>query len=238
MAPGRKVVTVVEFLAQDGRVELTRWLPLLLLLAACGRTEPVDVRDPVDPTLIAILPDGGTLPPIEGGACMGILSLCPRGFHCEAGVCLLNGADAALQVTLQWRNTPRTADDLDLHLLEPLPVQGSCEIWYGSGRLFSCTAVGRLDLDANEECLDTDPSGGPGADTENIIYPSDRAVPKGHYIVRVDYYAECTASASVPFIVTVRNGATLSTRTGVFHAGESDSGNEGSGITVMEFDVR
>jgi hypothetical protein len=212
---------------------------VLVLLAACGRTEPVTTHEPDPPVVVAVVPDGGSPPLINAGTCVGPNAECPRGFHCEAGVCVLNGDTAALQVTLQWMNSPRTPDDLDLHLLEPLPVSGTCEIYFGSGGLFSCNSVGKLDLDANGACVDTDPTGmgGPGSDTENIIYPPGRAAPSGHYIVRVDYWAECSGSMSVPFVLTVRNGATVTTRTGTFHAGEADSGQEGSGITMFEFDV-
>lgn len=217
---------------------MTRGLPFLLLaLAACGRTGLVDYPPvPVDPAVvIPDAPDGGN-PLIVAGTCTGT-DRCPRGFHCEAGVCVLNGNDSLLQVTLQWQNDPRTADDLDLHLVEPRPVSGTCEIYFGTGSLFTCAPVGKLDLDANGACIDTDPAGGPGADTENIIYPPDRSPPSGHYIVRVDYWAECTGSANVPFVVTVRNRGVVTERRGVFHAGESDSGEEGSGVTMMEFDV-
>lgn len=207
-----------------------------MLSAACGRTELVDGYQTTIPTQ-GRRPDAGPVELIEAGACVGTSRLCPRGFHCEAGVCVLNGAQGELQVTLQWKNDPRTPDDLDLHLIEPFPVSGSCEIYFGSGGLFTCDAVGSLDLDANGACFDTDPTGGPGADTENIIYPPGQAVPRGHYIVRVDYWGECGGGVDVPFTVTLRNFGVVTKRTGVFHPGESDSGQEGSGITVLEFDV-
>lgn len=208
---------------------------LLVLLAGCGRTELVDgYQTSLPPPVVRT--DAGQ-ERIEAGDCQGASLICPRGFHCEAGVCVLNGEQGELQVTLQWKNDPRTPDDLDLHLVEPLPVQGTCEIYFGTGGLFACTPVGTLDLDANGACVDTDQSGGPGADTENIIYPPGRPAPRGHYIVRVDYWAECTGPVEVPFVVTVRQGNTLTRRTGVFRPGQSDSGQEGSGVTVLEFDV-
>jgi hypothetical protein len=211
-------------------------LLLAVLLCACGRTELVDGYQLSPPVREAPQADAG-VELIEAGECVGPSRVCPRGFHCESGRCVLNGGQAELQVTLQWKNDPRTPDDLDLHLIEPFPVQGSCEIYFGSGGLFSCSAMGRLDLDANGACVDTAPGGGAGADTENIIYPPDKAVPRGHYIVRVDYWSECGGGVDVPFVVTVRNGPTITRRTGVFHPGESDSGQEGSGVTLLEFDV-
>ena len=214
----------------------------LVVLAGCGRTEPVGPRGHPASQVITPAADAGFTVHLDAGLiiagqCEGPSLDCPRGFHCESGTCVLNGDNSELQVTLQWHNTPRTPDDLDLHLIEPLPVQGTCEIYYGSGGLFSCGAVGVLDLDANGACIDTDPSGGPASDTENIIYPPGRAAPEGHYIVRVDYWSECSGSARVPFVLTVRKGSVVTERRGVFHAGEADSGEAGSGVTVLEFDV-
>lgn len=209
----------------------------LLLITACGRTEPVDgyfppIPDPIQQPLT----DAG-VGLIQGGACQGLGAVCPRGFHCENGVCVLNGGLGELQVTLQWKNLPRTPDDLDLHLLEPTSNGDLCEIYFGSGGLFSCQPMGKLDLDANGACTDTDPTGGPGADTENIIYPAGQAVPRGHYIVRVDYWAECSGVEEVPFEVIVRKGAEVMKRSGLFKAGQSDSGAADSGVTMLEFDV-
>ncbi len=212
-------------------------IAVLFLTAGCGRTEPVKGwQPPIEVPLEHPAADAG-VELINAGACEGPANACPRGFHCEAGVCVLNGDEGELQVTLQWKNLPRTNDDLDLHLLEPLSGGGSCEIYFASGGFFSCQAVGNLDLDANGACMDTDPTGGPGADTENIIYPPGRAVPRGHYVVRVDYWGECGTAVTVPFEVIVRKGATVLKRSGLFRQGESDSGEAGSGVTVLEFDV-
>lgn len=213
-------------------------ISLVFLTTGCGRTEPVKgYYPPVEPPIEHPATDAG-VELINAGPCEGPANLCPRGFHCETGVCVLNGDEGELQVTLQWKHVPRINDDLDLHLLEPSSNGGTCEIFFASGGIFSCQAMGKLDLDANGACEDTDPTGGPGADTENIIYPPGRAVPRGHYIVRVDYWAECDAAASdVPFEVIVRKGAEVMKRAGVFHDGDADSGEEGSGVTVLEFDV-
>ncbi|MFZ5442582.1 MAG: hypothetical protein ACOZQL_21410 [Myxococcota bacterium] len=217
-------------------------LALVLSLVACGRTEPVrGLEEPwpeedagsefhgAVPAVPVMRPDAGQ---IVSGACQGPAQQCPQGFHCESGQCVLNGGNGQLQVTLQWQNSPRTPDDLDLHLIEP----NNCEIYYGSGGLFSCQSVGSLDLDANAGCLDTAGTAGLAFDTENIIYPADRAPPSGHYVVRVDFWGECASSFEVPFVVTVRKGAELQRTTGVFRRGESDMGGLGDGRTVFEFD--
>jgi hypothetical protein len=207
---------------------------VFLLLVACGRTEPVRgyeyFLDPVDAGVV-LGTDGGV---IISGQCEGLAQSCPRGFHCEFGVCVLNGADAPLQVTLQWQNQPRTPVDLDLHLLEPARA-GPCEIYYGTG-IFTCQPVGRLDLDANAACADSARVAGLAFDTENIIYPVGRAVPAGHYVVRVDYWDECNVQSPVPFVVTVRKGTEVTRLTGTFLPGESTQGGAGAGVTVHEFD--
>ncbi len=215
-------------------------LLVMVLGSACGRTEPVrgliekwPAGFVTDAGVTTTTRDGGE---IISGPCEGFAQTCPQGFHCESGDCVLNGGNADLQVTLQWQNTPRTPEDIDLHLVEPAGV-GSCEIYYGSGGLFSCRPVGQLDLDANVSCFDTSTTAGLAFDTENIIYPAGSSAPKGHYIVRVDYFQECGGNIDVPFVVTVRKGTSLTRRTGVFHPGESDSGAEGSGITMIEFDM-
>jgi hypothetical protein len=227
---------------------VTRGLFVLLVVAlsACGRTQPVKGLRERLPNGFEVPDDGGSRVPDGGfttdggqiisGLCQGLAQSCPRGFHCESGQCVLNGATGELQVTLQWQNTPRTADDLDLHLVEPAG-NGTCEIYYGTGGLFSCQPVGSLDLDANASCVDTAGTAGLAFDTENIIYPPGRSPPVGHYLVRVDYWSECVSAAQVPFVVTVRKGTMLTQKRGVFHMGESDNGSQGSGITMLEFDM-
>ncbi len=203
---------------------------MVLLLSACGKTELVDGRN--ESFLPVEISDAGEV--IHAGSCTG--NLCPRGFHCERGVCLLNGNDGQLQVTLQWKNDPRTPEDLDLHVIEP-SVRGPCEIYFATSGRVAC--VGKLDLDANRSCIDSDPSGGLGADTENIIYPFGLDVPRGHYLVRVSYWDECTTfGVDTPYVVTVRNGGTILRRRGAFHPGQSNFGTASSGVTVLEFDVQ
>jgi len=218
---------------------------LLLALAACGKSDPLFPREEhldAGPSDAGLELDAGT--PVDGGYDAGFAvvacvtnTICGEGFHCESGFCTLNGDEGELQITLRWANVPRTPEDLDLHLIEPTPI-GPCEIYYGDANRTlpsSCGAVGKLDLDANAGCtLSYDPS--IGADTENIIYPPFTTPPPGHYIVRVDYYEDCTAALDVPFTVAIRKGDKISVYEGVFHAHDADLGSADAGRTIAEFD--
>lgn len=225
------------------RLLLSLWL--VVALAACGRTAPVGPHEPRPDETVTTGTGGGSGTgggngQITAGLCEGPEQTCHHGFHCEAGSCVLNGGEGQIQVTLQWQNDPRTPDDLDLHLLEPRPGgAGPCEIYYGGDffGLSTCGALGRLDLDANAACIDSDPSGGPGSDTENIIYPADQPAPHGHYVVRVDHWGECSGGRDVPFVVTVRNGGVVTRTPGRFSAADTDQGSAGAGVMVVEFNV-
>lgn len=190
-------------------------------------------------------PDGGLLVPdagvatdagVDGGpSCPGPRDggiapcqvECPRGFSCVNNECVLNGGFADLQVTLRWDST----EDLDLHLDEPVPDGGVCELWYGD-RTPAC-AVGALDLDSQAGCtMDL-------VLIENIVYPTDGGVPpSGTYAVRVDHYANCSAITWVPFEVEVRKGSTRIGLCGVFKSTDPDwrnAGAAGSGRPILTF---
>jgi hypothetical protein len=216
---------------------------LLLGLGACARSEPFSPRDRIDPPTEVVDPplpppdpiDPSTL--ITAGPCDS-QGGCHDGFHCNsATVCELNGSDGPLQFTLQWRHVPRTPDDLDLHVVEP----NGCELYFANkndGFLGStCDATGSLDLDANAFCSDTNPGDDPGADTENVIYPTDRRPPSGHYIVRVDHWETCVDDDLVEFVVTVRNHSVVTRFNGTFHSFDADEGGAGSDRTITTFDL-
>jgi hypothetical protein len=91
--------------------------------------------------------------------------------------------------------------------------------------------VGSLDLDSNAGC------GLDNVDIENVIYPDPDggvAPPSGQYIVRVDFYANCDQTQSVPFQVEVRKNGQLSIYCGGFGSAD-DHGSAGSGLTVATF---
>jgi hypothetical protein len=171
---------------------------------------------------------------------------CSRGFECINGQCVLRGSEGPVQVTLRF-NQP---EDLDLHVEEPLPDGGQCDIYYGDpsrppdagpvtfgmitippGPLSRCGAQGWLDLDSNPACeIDN-------VDVENVIYPNGGIAPSGHYIVRVDYYQWCSAAGPVPYEVEVRANGQTEYYCGQFDPNDSDSGGENSGVTIAGFTV-
>ncbi len=163
-----------------------------------------------------------------------------------SGQCVLRGSDGPVQVTLRF-NQP---EDLDLHVVEPLPDGGSCEIWYGNTNNYgdgglplgimlpfpipepaSCGAKGWLDLDSNPACqIDN-------VDTENVIYSPNTVPTSGHYIVRVDYYEYCSASGPVPYEVEVRANGVTEYYCGSFDPGDSNGGGANSGVTIAGFTI-
>ena len=185
----------------------------------------------------------GYVPP-TGQACT---SECARGFECVGGVCVLRGQSGDVQVTLRFDQE----EDLDLHVVEPYPDGGSCDIYYGNpgqnpngasppfdpcasplGGLLcanKCDTAGWLDLDAYAAC---NPS---NVMVENIIYPAGQPAPKGTYTVRVEYYAACTPSYPVPYEVEVRANGQRRYYCGTFGPNASHGGNAGAGTTVATF---
>lgn len=141
-------------------------------------------------------PDGGACAPRDAGPVSCTVN-CGDGFTCQGGTCVLNGGSGPVQITLRWN----TSEDLDLHVDEPRPNGGTCEIYYGNSNrptgTSSCGAVGSLDLDSNPGCSYD------GVEIENVIYPPGTA-PSGHYFVRVDHYANCSPLTQVPFELEVR----------------------------------
>jgi uncharacterized protein YfaP (DUF2135 family) len=154
---------------------------------------------------------------------------CNEGFHCLNGSCVLNGGSGPVQVTVRWD----TDTDVDLHLDEPTPGGGHCEIYYGDtgGSSSSCGALGELDLDSNAGCsID-------GVDIENIIYPPGSTAPSGTYVVRVDYYDNCSVTTSIPYEIEVRVNGQTTSWCDVFNASDADSGGANSGRVITTFVV-
>lgn len=188
------------------------------------------------------LPDGGHLVFNGTGSCApqdaGVQTCtasCDEGFTCLGGVCVLNGGGGPVQVTLRWND----AEDLDLHLDEPLPNGGVCEIYYGDinspADPSSCGAVGSLDLDSEAGCTYD------GVDIENIIYSASKPAPKGVYTVRVDHYQNCDSTLKmIPYEVEARFDGMTVGLCGVFVPSDADwdnGGSAGDGRPVLTFTV-
>jgi hypothetical protein len=121
-----------------------------------------------------------------------------------------------VQVSVAW-DSPA---DVDLHVVEP----GSEEIYYGNTQ---SAAGGVLDLDSNAAC------GTDGPRNENITYPNVTP-PGGTYIVRVDNWDSCGATAT-NFVVTIRvAGHALQVLQGQF-TDPGDQGGANSGLTLGSF---
>lgn len=176
----------------------------------------------------------GSCAPQDGGV-VGTTCVpsCPEGLTCVNGACQLNGANGPVQVTLRWNTT----EDVDLHVLEPLPAGGTCEIYYGDtnqpGDPSSCGAVGSLDLDSEAGCANDN------IDIENVIYPPAVMAPRGTYSVYVDHYANCSTVTVVPFEVEARFNGTTVGLCGVFRSTDPDweNANSTSGRLVMQFTI-
>ena len=121
-----------------------------------------------------------------------------------------------IQVSISWD----TGTDVDLHVLEPT----GCEIYYGND---SCPSGGWLDLDSNPGCsMDW-------VNNENIFWPEGHA-PVGTYIVRVDFWEDCSWSGA-NYTVTLHYCGDVETYDGHFNPGSDDMGGAGDGVTVATF---
>lgn len=159
---------------------------------------------------------------------------CVHGFSCVGGRCQLNGGNGPVQITLRFPH----AEDLDLHVREPLPDGGHCELYYGdkgplpdSGTVSSCGAQGWLDLDSNAACsIDN-------INIENVIYDPSHPAPSGRYEVYVDYYQFCLTGASIDYEVEVRSNGGTRFYCGSFTPFQADEGGRGSGRPVTFFNI-
>lgn len=160
---------------------------------------------------------------------------------------MLNGKNGLVQVTLRFDQ----AEDLDLHVIEPLRDGGNCEIFYGNTNNYwdggglpfplpfplppppaSCGAYGWLDLDSNAGCnIDN-------VDVENYIYQPGVSPTPGVYTVRVDYYQNCSAFQNVPYEVEVRANGVSRYYCGFFGSNQSDHGSWNSGRNITQFTIR
>ena len=121
-----------------------------------------------------------------------------------------------VQVTLSW-----DADsDVDLHVVDP----SGEEIYFGDRESAS---GGMLDRDSNAACAID------GIRNENIFWPVG-ATPRGTYVVRVNYWADCDVP-DTNWTVLINNGGDIEVVTGSF-TGVGVGGGLGSGEEVARFE--
>jgi hypothetical protein len=167
-------------------------------------------------------------------------SECPKGYTCQGGRCVLRGSTGPVQVTLRFKDP----EDLDLYVVEPLVDGGTCEIFYQQPGvnptpppiplpfpipMTTCGAKGWLDLDSNRGCTIDN------VDVENIIYSPGVVATSGRYVVRVNYYQNCSASSTVPYEVEVRANGQTRYFCGSFQPNQSTGGALGAGRFVADF---
>ena len=139
------------------------------------------------------------------------------GDRAPVGVTVTQVGTGDVQISVSWD----AASDVDLHVVDP----NGEEIYYGSR---TSQSGGMLDLDSNPSCVID------GINNENVTWQTGTA-PRGHYIVRIDYWAGCDQAAT-NFVVTVNLAGRASTFNGQL-AGPGDRGGSGSGTTITEFDL-
>lgn len=121
-----------------------------------------------------------------------------------------------VQVSVSWNS----AADVDLHVVDP----SGEEIYYAHT---TAASGGELDLDSNAACGTDQPR------NENVTWATGTA-PSGTYIVRLDYWSNCSA-ASTNYVVTVHvTGKATETFTGTF-TGTGDGGGAGDGTQITTF---
>jgi hypothetical protein len=141
------------------------------------------------------------------------------------GVLPVEPPAGALAVALAWD----TETDLDLHVVDPLGT----EIWAGDITSpqpppDAGTTAGVLDFDSNANCLID------GRRLENISWATP---PAGHYLVRVDAFSLCAATAAHWHVYVFRDSLVWRQSEGV--ATETDARfakGRGSGVLALEFD--
>lgn len=132
-------------------------------------------------------------------------------------VAFLGNGTGEVQVNISWNSTA----DVDLYVVDPVGE----EIYYGHR---GSVSGGQLDIDSNAACS-TD---GPRA--ENIFWSFGVVPPRGHYVVRVNYWSAC-GEPFTDYVVTIRTkDGVVETYTGQFTGG-GIGGAEGAGKHVAEF---
>jgi hypothetical protein len=136
--------------------------------------------------------------------------------------------------SLTWGNDA----DLDLHLispsgkeLDPKHPSTSDPVKAANGTLQAAPGAGILDHDSNANCAID------GYRTENVVWPSDAAVPPeaGTYTVRVDLFSACGRPATDFVFELSIDGQRVQHQAGILLDIDADNGGPGSGLYVTQF---
>jgi len=143
----------------------------------------------------------------------------PYGALQTSPISIISVGTGDVQVNITWDSRA----DVDLHVVDPLGE----ELYWAHK---TSVSGGQLDLDSNAGCS----SDGPRA--ENIFWASGLVAPRGDYVIRVDYWSNCS-EVTTKYVVTVNaRGKPPQVFTGVF-TGAGDGGGKGSGkqITTVTY---
>ena len=110
---------------------------------------------------------------------------------------------------------------MDLHLIDP----SGKEIYYASR---NSPTGGQLDLDSNAGC------GSDGPRAENIFWGDGIVVPRGEYILRVDYWSSCGAPSTTYTVTINLRGLPPKIFTGTL-TGTGSGAGAGAGKTIAVF---
>ena len=133
-----------------------------------------------------------------------------------------------------WALTKYTEDQL---IAMPDAALTNLLITYAKEKNYPITG-GQLDLDSNPACeIDS-------INNENITYNSNAKILDGEYIVKTDYFQDCSNLYPTNYTVTVRYNGELITPTrgsnpyyGRFDPSTDDHGDYNSGVEAMRFTI-
>lgn len=133
-------------------------------------------------------------------------------------------AEGQLVVVLSWDSD----SDVDLHVVDPL----GNEVWKGdiatTPASDGSSSAGLLDFDSNAGCvLD-------GRRTESVAWAK---APPGHYLVRVDAFSLCSATAAHWRVDVLVDGVSRLSAQGIATAASNRFDKKrGAGVLALEFD--
>ena len=138
----------------------------------------------------------------------------PFGAAQTSPISMISVGTGDVQINITWDSRA----DVDLHVVDPFGE----EVYWAHK---TAVSGGTLDLDSNARC------GSDGPRAENIFWASGLVAPRGEYLVRADYWSNCS-DVKTNYVVTVNTrGKPPQVFTGFF-TGSGDGGGKGSGRII------